>query len=148
MQRITTIKQCSSKKKKTKTKTHALYASGQVHKWALFHFYDRFNITLSITNQTLLIAQHSEKAALLEVLRGSRLGVHIRGRGGGGTEGGLSPGRQEADSSPKMPECGHTLERDVTANLLSAILSLCFFHFKLGGQIQFQQRKTAASRAC
>lgn len=33
-------------------KRPALYPAGQTHEWALFHFYDHFNITLSITNQT------------------------------------------------------------------------------------------------
>lgn len=45
---FTTIKQCSKRVKKRQ----ALYPTGQTHKWALFHFYDHFNITLSITNQT------------------------------------------------------------------------------------------------
>lgn len=58
---FTTIKQCSKGgKKKKKKERQALYPTGQTHKWALFHFYDHFNITLSITNQTFLIAQHSK----------------------------------------------------------------------------------------
>lgn len=34
-------------------------------------------------------------------------------------------------SVPEMPKCGHTLRRDATANLLSTILSLRLFYFKL-----------------
>lgn len=36
-----------------------------------------------------------------------------------------------------MPKCGHTLRRDVTANLLSTVLSLWFFHHKLGTRFNF-----------
>ena len=36
-----------------------------------------------------------------------------------------------------MPKCGHTLRRDVTANLLSTLLSLWLFHYKLGTRFNF-----------
>lgn len=46
---------------------------------------------------------------------------------------------------PEMPKCGHTLRRDVTANLLSTILSLWFFHYKLGTRFNFSTRDVCLS---
>lgn len=47
-----------------------------------------------------------------------------------------------------MPKCGHTLERDVTANLLSTILSLWFFHFKLRARFNFGGGDGCFSHPC
>lgn len=44
-----------------------------------------------------------------------------------------------------MPKCGHTLRRDVTANLLSTILSLWLFHYKLGTRFNFSTRDVCFS---
>ena len=44
-----------------------------------------------------------------------------------------------------MPKCGHILRRDVTANLLSTILSLWLFHYKLGTRFNFSTRDVCFS---
>lgn len=48
---------------------------------------------------------------------------------------------------PQKPKCGHTLERDVTANLLSTILSFGF-PISHSGPDSISAAETAASRTC